>query len=151
MDKIRTKADFRALREELGLSQTDLGRALGVKTLTVKRWEKDGPEGFLVPDDAWDSIDEWADLHRRSVDCMVERCVSAFEKHGDYPKVVTITYFRSQDDYDACGRDQRPFGFANAVARGAARELRRLGFEVRFDYPDSDGNLYRKAAARESD
>ena len=58
MDKIRTKADFRALREELGLSQTDLGLALGVKTLTVKRWEKDGPEGFLVPDDAWDSIDE---------------------------------------------------------------------------------------------
>ena len=79
---------------------------------------------------------------------MVERCVSAFEKHGDYPKLVTITYFRSQDDYDAYGRDQRPFGFANAVARGAARELRRLGFEVRFDYPDSDGNLYRKAAAR---
>ena len=55
---IRTKADFRALREELGLSQTDLGRALGVKTLTVKRWEKDGPDGFLVPDDVWDSIDE---------------------------------------------------------------------------------------------
>ena len=82
---------------------------------------------------------------------MVERCVSAFEKHGDYPKVVTITYFRSQGDYDAYGRDQSPFGFANAVARGAARELRRLGFEVRFDYPDSDGNLYRKAAARESD
>lgn len=145
MDKIRTKADFRALREELGLSQTDLARTLGVKTLTVKRWEKDGPDGFTIPDEAWDVIDERAEVHGQMVDHMVERCVSAFESHGDYPKVVTITYYRSQGDYDAFGRDRGPFGFANAAALDTARELRHLGFTVRFEYPDSPDNLYRSA------
>lgn len=147
-DGSRTKADFRALREELGFSQTDFARMLDVKTLTVKRWEKEGPDGFMIPDEAWDVIDERAELHHQMVDHMVERYVSAFEACGDYPKVVTITYYRSQEDYDALGRDRGPFGFANAVALDTARELRRLGFEVRFEYPDSDGNLYRKAAAR---
>lgn len=141
----RSKADFRALRESIGLSQTDLGRMLGVKTLTVQRWEKEGPDGYLIPDEAWDVLDERAEVHGQMVDHMVERCVTAFEAHGDYPKVVTITYYRSQEDYEAFGRDRGPFGFANAAALDTARELRRLGFSVRFEYPDSEGNAYRSA------
>lgn len=144
-DEDRSKADFRALRESIGLSQTDLGRMLGVKTLTVKRWEKDGPDGYEIPGEAWDVLDERAEVHRQMVGHVVERCVEAFESRGEYPHHVTITYFRSQEDFDRFGRDRGPFGFANAVAQDAARGLRRLGFEVRFEYPDSPDNVYRSA------
>lgn len=36
---IRTKAAFRALREECGLTQADIAAEAGVRLLTVKKWE----------------------------------------------------------------------------------------------------------------
>ena len=49
--------------------------------------------------------------------------------------MVVMTYFRDQDMYDEFGRDEGPYGVANANARAAAAELERLGLEVEFRYP----------------
>ena len=38
-DTTRSKADFKCLRERVGLSQQDVASALGVNIRSVKRWE----------------------------------------------------------------------------------------------------------------
>lgn len=39
-----------------------------------------------------------------------------------------ITYYRTQKEYDELGRDERPFGMANANARAVAESLQRMGY-----------------------
>ena len=36
----RSKADFKAMREMVGMSQSLLAKRLGVTTTSVKRWER---------------------------------------------------------------------------------------------------------------
>lgn len=123
-----TKAGFRAMREALGLTQLDVADACGVRALTVKRWERPGfPE---PPEDAVEWLEGMADLH----DDMVGQMVGlALESPADE---VRVTYFRDQAQYDASGRDDGPFGFANSVTRDVAAELTAKGMDVAFRYPD---------------
>lgn len=55
---------------------------------------------------------------------------------GRAPDLVPLTYFRSQEEYDAFGRDAGPFGVANANSRAVADALMARGIEVEFRYPD---------------
>lgn len=123
-----TKAGFRAMREALGLTQLDVADVCGVRALTVKRWERPGfPE---PPEDAVKWLEGMADLHDEMVGQMV---APALASPADE---VRITYFRDQAQHDAAGRDDEPFGFANAVARDVAAWLSREGLDVTFAYPD---------------
>ena len=127
-----TKADFRARRETIGLTQGDVARACGVSLRTVKRWEHpDWPE---PPEDAWDWLVGMHDRHDDAVDAMVDQALATAREHG--PDVVSITYYRDQAQYDACGRDDGPLGFVNSIAREVALDLVGEGFEVEFRYPD---------------
>ena len=71
-----------------------------------------------------------ADLHDDMVGQMVGLALASPADE------VRITYFRDQAQYDASGRDDGPFGFANSVARDVAAELAREGVDVTFAYPD---------------
>lgn len=133
----RTKADFRALRELLGLTQQDVADAAGVNVSTAKRWEK--PGYFTPPDDVWAWLEDCERLHGEVVDAAVSAAVA----RGRGP--VQITYYRSQEQYDAAGSDDGPYGVANANARMVASRLRALGYEVDFAYPDDAGNVYHGA------
>lgn len=128
------KADFRARREMLGLTQQDVADEADVNVSTVKRWEK--PGYFGAPDDVW----AWLEDCERAQAEVVDIAVSAAVAHGPGP--VQITYYRSQEQYDALGRDPGPFGMANANARMVASRLRSLGREVDFAYPDDEDNVY---------
>mgnify|MGYP003248669572 CR=1 FL=1 len=51
----RSAADFRMMRETLGLSQAWVARTVGVTTLTVVHWED--PREFALPRrEAWDLV-----------------------------------------------------------------------------------------------
>ena len=129
----RTTANFRALRETIGLTQGDVANACGVSLRTVKRWEHpDWPE---PPEDAWDWLIDMHDRHDALVDEAVGRVLSIAGERGE-PESVIITYYRDQAQYDAHGRDPGPYGFANAVAREVALELGEEGIEAEFRYPD---------------
>lgn len=131
----RTKADFAALRESVGLTQANLADDLGVQARSVRRWEQPGQEGYEPPADAWDMLDSYADLQRQVVDHARETVMRTGEEAGHQPDQVVLTYWRSQEQYDELGRDEGWYGVANANARAAAAELARYGFKVRFAYP----------------
>lgn len=135
-----SKADFKARRETLGLSQSDVADVVGVTKTSVKRWERpDFPE---PPEDVW----EWLELCEQAQKDTVEQAVSAAIACSiDKNKAVQITYYRSQEQYDALGRDAGPFGMANANARMVASRLTSLGIDVDFAYPDDDDNIYHKS------
>lgn len=128
-------AEFRALREQVGLSQQDVADMLGVKVLSVKRWEKpDYP--FEIPQDAWDVLDEAYGLQRNAVENAVDQVIAAGESVGRSAEMpVRITYWRTQGDYDERHpHDPGPFGQANATARAVAEKLRGLGIHVAFAF-----------------
>ena len=131
----RTKADFAALRETVGLTQANLADDLGVQARSVRRWEQPGQEGYEPPADAWDMLDSYADLQRQMVDHARETVMRTGEEAGHQPDEVVLTYYRSQEQYDELGRDEGWYGVANANARAVAAELARYGLSVRFAYP----------------
>lgn len=128
-----TKADFRAIRETIGLTQGDVAKALGVALRTVKRWEH--PDWQEPPEDAWSWLLEMHERHDALVDEAVDRVLAIAAKRGA-PEVVAIIYYRDQSQYDACGREPAPYGFANSVAREVALDLAGEGIETEFRYPD---------------
>ena len=127
-----TKANFRAQREVCGLSQNDVADALGVRTLTVKRWERPGfPE---PPADAWEWLSRAVEAHDAAVTSMAAVALARRDTDGvDY---VSITYYRDQAQYDSLGRDPGPVGVVNARARAVGELLARENFEVSYAYPD---------------
>ena len=128
-----TKADFRAIRETIGLTQGDVAKALGVALRTVKRWEH--PDWQEPPDDVWEWLLDMHDRHDALVDEAVDRALAIVGERGE-PAAVVITYYRDQAQYDAHGRDPGPYGFANSVAREVALDLNGEGIETEFRYPD---------------
>lgn len=127
-----TKADFRAKRETMGLTQGDVAKACGVSLRTVKRWEH--PDWQEPPDDAWEWLIGMHDRHDAAVDAMVDQALEMVREHD--LEMVAITYYRDQAQYDACGRDDGPYGFVNSIAREAALDLAGEGIETEFRYPD---------------
>ena len=149
-DKKRGKADFRAQREMLGFSQDEVAQALHVQTVTVKKWESEKSPN-PVPVDAWEWIDSMEAIHYIAVENAVNQVKDVEQEVGDAPRVITLTYFRSQDDYNRYGRDKGSFVVVNTRTRAVAAELRRLKYEVHFEYPDSEANLYSRATMGDED
>lgn len=132
----RTKADFAALRETVGLTQANLADDLGVNPRSVRRWEQPGQEGYEPPAEAWEVLDRYADLRRQMVDHARETVMQAGERMGGQPGQVVLTYYRSQEQYDDLGRDEGWYGVANANARAVASELAHYGVTACFRYPE---------------
>ena len=133
--RLRTKADFKALREACGLSQQNVADALGVHLQTIKRWEKPSFP-YAVPDDAFSYLDSVAESQANQVSYMLGVVAKQVEQLGKNPVLVPITYYRDQQMYDKYGRDEGPFGWPNAVARKLAYELGKRGIAYSFRYPD---------------
>lgn len=129
----RTKAEFRAVREMVGMSQQELADALEVKKLSVKRWERPDIDGYEPPQDAWEVLDDARAMQRQVVDYAVGKAGSISTDMGGEPQAVQLPYWRTQDAYDAAHPDDAgPVGCANANVRLVADRLESFGFEVRF-------------------
>lgn len=127
-----TKADFRAIRETIGLTQGDVAKACGVALRTAKRWEH--PDWQEPPEDACEWLLGMLERHDVAVDAMVDEAMALVREHGS--EVVSIIYYRDQSQYDACGREPVPYGFVNSIAREVALDLNGEGIETEFRYPD---------------
>ena len=132
---MRSKAEFRAIRESLGLTQQRMADLLNVKVLSVKRWESPRyPQ--QAPADAWDLLDRL--MHRQ--DLALVSAMSQLDdiamRVGDYPAEVALPYWSSAEDYkehhyaDDGGADS--WAEVNAANRRIAFALRERDIGVRW-------------------
>lgn len=134
--KERTKAEFRAIRETVGMTQGMLADALGVEQRSVRRWESPTND-YYPPQDAWDALDAALSAQRRGIAAALGKVDELAEEHGSYPKSVMLPYWSSQDAYDDWhyADDGGDWRMANATNRLLAHVLHERGIRVEW----SDG------------
>lgn len=139
-----SKAQFKALREIVGLSQGNVADALSVNIKTVKSWENPARETYTVPEYAWDYLKKVRESQKNQVSYSLGVIAQQVENFGVEPVLVPITYYRDQAMYNEWGRDEGPVGWPNAVARQIAIELDRRGIPYEFRYPTEGAVLARE-------
>lgn len=130
----RSKAEFRALREMVGMTQQHMARLLDVEVRSVKRWESSSMPTYHAPQDAWDILDDSIAAQRRAVSFALGKVDEIAESAGHDPATVELTYWTSQEDYATYhsiedGGDWRQ---ANANSRLVAFTLHERGIGVRW-------------------
>lgn len=139
-----TKAQFKAIRERVGLSQEAVANALGNAVRTVKRWED--PNYQQPPADAWAYLEQALKQHVQAVNKSVDMVKQIGEKTGNLPDHVDLLYYKTQHQYDLYGRDPGSYMMVNARTREIAVRLEQLGVEARFHYPEEDEQLFTQLA-----
>uniref|UniRef100_UPI00359C8EA3 hypothetical protein n=1 Tax=Bifidobacterium adolescentis TaxID=1680 RepID=UPI00359C8EA3 len=146
----RSAADFRMMRETLGLAQAWVARTVGVTTLTVVHWED--PREFALPRrEAWDLVEGmWAEADRRAtafVD-MASKATALALDNGIEPEPVMLSYWRDPKDHRIAHRDEDVTiaGFhlssggmmrlENAACRMAVDRLHALGIPLIVMYAE---------------
>ena len=146
----RSAADFRMMRETLGLAQAWVARTVGVTTLTVVHWED--PREFALPRrEAWDLVEGMcAEADRRAtafVD-MASKATALALDNGIEPEPVMLSYWRDPKDHRIAHRDEDVIiaGFhlssggmmrlENAACRMAVDRLHTLGIPLTVMYAE---------------
>lgn len=127
-----TKAEFRAIREAVGMTQQAFADELGVKVLSVKRWESpDKPQ--QAPADAWFVLNDALRIQRQVVAYAIAKA-EEMEREVGGKLTVTLPYWASQEDYDDfhVPADDGDWRMANANLRMVAFALHERGFTVRW-------------------
>lgn len=128
----RTLAEFRAIRETVGMTQGMLAEELGVNPRSVRRWESPDYDGYRPPQDAWDALDAALETQRRGIAAALGKLDEIVQERGAAPDSVRLTYWVSQG---ACDRhhyvdDGGDWRMANATNRMLAAALHERGIEV---------------------
>lgn len=134
---MRSKAEFRAIRERVGASRQFVADKLGVAEKSVKRWED--PRYADPPQDAWALLYGMVEAQRRIINSALDVADGMVEATGREPAAFRLNYYRNQNQYDIAGRDDGDYNIANANARAVAIALEALGFSVEWAYPDEEG------------
>jgi DNA-binding XRE family transcriptional regulator len=131
-DKATAKANFRAARERVGLTQDALAHAIKVNARTIKRWERED-NTWAAPADACETLTRMLEIQR----AMVAAAVSHVDQDNP-PALASLAYYRDQTMFEKFGPvDERGgwYGVANANARAIAQAMEALGVRVEFRYP----------------
>ena len=130
---MRSKREFKFLREQVGYRQIDLAREMGVSERSVKRWEDVKSENYHAPEAAWEILDNAVDLQMLVVEDSLSRIDEAIEKLG-YPNNIQLIYWMNQDEYDQyhCIEDGGDWRQANANNRIIAYILMEQGFNIEW-------------------
>lgn len=126
----KTKAAFRAFREECGLTQQDIADEAGVQILSVKRWENT-KEDHQPPDDVW----QWL-LALRGAMYEDARQITKqiIESLPEGAKDLVLDYYRTQEDLDSVQLPEadEPVGYVNARTRLVGQMLDAK--EIKYSY-----------------
>lgn len=131
-DGKRTLAEFRAIRETVGMTQGMLAAELGVEPRSVRRWESpSAPQ--VPPQDAWDVLDAALTNQRHAVAAALGEVDRIAQEQGTYPENAALPYWTSQEAYDSghyTGADGQDWRMANATLRVLAYALHERGITV---------------------
>ena len=88
---VRSKREFKFLREQVGYRQIDLAREMGVSERSVKRWEDIKSENYHAPEAAWEILDKAVDLQMLVVEDALSHIDESIEELG-YPNSIQLIY-----------------------------------------------------------
>ena len=127
----RSKAEFRALREMVGLTHQGMADRLGVKILSVKRWESPKyPQ--IAPLEAWELLDTLSFAQAQKV-------ADAIAKAGETGRAV-VPYWSAAATYDASEPEaEETWTEANATSRRIASALFARAVPVEWVCDPGDG------------
>lgn len=94
----RSKAEFRALREMAGVTQSWLADELDVEVRSVKRWESEAAPQ-MAPAQAWDVLDGAMERQRAGIDEALEHIDRITATFGEPPESVMLPYWASAEEY----------------------------------------------------
>lgn len=131
----RSAADFRMMRETLGLAQAWVARTVGVTTLTVVHWED--PREFALPRrEAWDLVEGmWAEADRRAaafVD-MASKATALALDNGIEPEPVMLSYWRDPKDHRIAHRDEDVTIAGFHLSSGGMMRLENAAYRMAVD------------------
>ena len=139
----RTKSEFRALRERVGLTRETMANLIGVSVRSVRYWESLNSLRY-PPQDAWDIIDDALEHQRNIVAYTLETVAKMVHDAGEMPEYVSLPYWLCRKDYEAGSEDSKyglegDWHMANANAMVVSVLLESQGIEVKWvDYGDND-------------
>lgn len=144
-----TSAEFRTLREALGLSATQVAEMTGYALRTVKNWD----EGTRrIPDAVEARLLEVEEAVEKAVAGTVQAVKETAEKQGGLPESVSLVRYRTDTDLHRYRPDMAgmPASLHAAMLVRLRRELFRMGIVSRIAYmrPD-DYEAWRKRAGWE--
>lgn len=118
----RSKAEFRLLRESVGLSVNGLAAVLGIRSSTIKDWELPSKNDSRPSPRAWEFLD-------RAYRSIIVKIADAEEK-AERGEVVTLRYARRSDNHDDAA------GMRNAVNKAIAFVLTCDGTPFTVEWED---------------
>lgn len=147
---MRTKTEFRAVRNMTGITQAALAKRLGVEVRSVKRWES--PTATQQPPtDAWDVLDAAHAAQRRAVEAALAQYDAIAERVGHEPTAVRLPYWAGAEEYAAHSTDAAlgvetgadSWRMANANAQAVASILEAEGVVIDWtDDPLGDAPIH---------
>lgn len=145
----KTKADWKALRETIGISTGSLASYLDKNISTVQYWENPGHAAlrYHPTEKAWKMLRQLRVKQESVVEQLVQAALRRARADGTLPAegspakgdshpTATLYYYRNRAQYYRS--DRGDIGILNATARQAALRLEQLGFDVRFRYDKSE-------------
>lgn len=131
----KTKAAFKALREEVGLSQLDVAEKAGVSLSSVKKWENPKYDNPL-PDDVWGFLLECRGAMYEDAREIAEDIIESMRTiEGAHD--LTLDYYRTQADLNSVQAGSgacEPVGYVNARMRAVAHLLDKAEIPYTYEY-----------------
>ncbi|TCD53853.1 hypothetical protein EJ419_06265 [Alloscardovia theropitheci] len=125
----KTRADFKALRETLGITHPWLADQLTMNVRNTHRWEADTTNSwYQPPDKAWNLLYNLKKDHDKYIHQTVKQA-TIHHKIGD---TITLTYYHKNNQSHL----DLPRDIINARIRAAGTILEHLGYTVTYQYPD---------------
>lgn len=131
---MRTKNEFRAIRERVGMTQALLARKMGVSQRSVRYWE-DPDSMRKPPEEAWQILDDALELQRMGLSNAVRIADDPMFKDGNLS--VRLPYWLSESQYEEFSTDAAygicgDWRMANANNMALAIRLEERGMRVEW-------------------
>jgi len=95
---MRSKSEFKAIRERVGITQAALASIMGVSQRSVRYWEHPISQR-QPPEEAWRILDDALDRQRKVVAFALQNVDEAKETAGTKPNAVRLPYWLTEGDY----------------------------------------------------
>lgn len=146
-----TKAEFKATRERVGMTQAHLAQLMDVSQRSVRYWEDPTQPRRMPPTEAWEIVQDALAQQRRVMGFALAKVDEITQDMGQAPNCIQLPYWKSQADYlthstDAASGVVGEYHMANANNLAIAIILEHQGVNVEW----VDGNPARPDQSQEA-